>query len=112
MIFIFKAIVSNKKYKPIDEKEFKKLIERTMKAIKQKNADDLRRLISFYVSRIEIGKDDISVILSFSNIVLLVGGAEGSRTPVRKPIPKTFSERSHSFEIPLQNRRMTGYFAR
>jgi len=94
--------LENNAPKPIDEKEFKKLIEKTKEVIKQKSVDDLRRLISFYVSRIEIGKDDISVILSFTNIVLLVGGAEGNRTPVRKLVRGAFSERSLSLRFPTE----------
>ncbi len=36
------------------------------------------------------------------------GGAEGNRTPVRKPVLTTFSECSLSFKIPAQRRRQTG----
>ena len=32
--------------------------------------------------------------------IFLFGGAEGSRTPVRKPIHTAFSERRLSFEFP------------
>ena len=71
--------MENNAPKPIDEKEFKKLIDKTKEVIKQKSVDELRRLIAFYISRIEIGKDDISVILSFTNIVLLVGGASATK---------------------------------
>ena len=56
-----------------------------------------------YVSKIRKGKDDVSVILAFSHIVLLVGGGEGSRTPVRKSIRTTFYECSLSIKIPLKN---------
>ena len=40
----------------------------------------------------KIRKDDITVVLSFTQIVLLCGGDEENRTPVRKPRPKDFSE--------------------
>lgn len=65
--------MENNAPEPIDEKEFKKHIDKIKEVIKQKSVDELRRLIAFYISRIEIGKDDISVILSFTNIVLSVG---------------------------------------
>ena len=91
--------MENNAPKPIDEKEFKKLIDKTKEVIKQKSVDELRRLIAFYISRIEIGKDDISVILSFTNIVLLVGGGGESRTPVRKSIHTGISECSCSFKF-------------
>ena len=88
--------------KEIDEKEFKKLINKTKKVIDSKNSDALRKLISYYVSRIEIGKDDVSVVLAFSNVVLLVGGGEGSRTPVRKSIHTAFYECSLSLGLPCR----------
>ena len=71
--------VENEKPMEISEPEFKKLIKKTRQLIKERNIDELKRFISFYIDRIEIGKDDISVILSFSNIVLLLGGGEPPR---------------------------------
>ena len=65
--------MENHKPKEIDEGEFKKLIKTTKRLIKAKKLDELKRFISFYVSRIEIGKDDITVVLSFTEIVLLCG---------------------------------------
>ena len=56
-------------------------------------------MIAFYVFRIEIRKDDITVILSYSNVVSLVGGDGESRTRVRKSIPETFYECSLSTRI-------------
>ena len=38
----------------------------------------------------------------------LSGGGGGSRTPVRKPVGRIFSERSHCFRIPLARRSVTG----
>ena len=102
--------MENNAPKPIDEKEFKKLIDKTKEVIKQKSVDELRRLIAFYISRIEIGKDDISVILSFTNIVLLVGGGGGSRTPVQKSIPIGISERRFLFRFPLYNRQKSNRY--
>lgn len=101
--------LENNKPKEIDEVEFKKLIRKTKQLIKAKKPEELRRFISFYVSKIEIGKDDIKVVLSFRNIVLLLGGGEGSRTPVRKPLTMAFSECSLSFRIPLTGRRQAGF---
>ena len=91
--------LENNAPKPIDENEFQKLIERTREVIKQKDVDALRRLISFYVSRIEIGKDDITVVLSFTQIVLLVGGGEENRTPVRKSLATAFYGCSYHFSL-------------
>lgn len=65
--------LENNKPKEIDEVEFKKLIRKTKQLIKAKKPEELRRFISFYVPKIEIGKDDIKVVLSFRNIVLLLG---------------------------------------
>ena len=104
--------MENNTPKEIDEKEFAKLIKKTKQLIKTKKVDELRRFISYYVSRIEVGKDDITVVLSFDTIVSLVGGGEGNRTPVRKPLDTAFSECSPSFGIPLTHRRWTGYALR
>ena len=41
-----------------------------------------------------------------------VGGSEGNRTPVRKPIHKTFSVGSLRFKIPLGRRSQTIYARR
>ena len=80
--------------KEIDEQAFKKLIKQTKEVIKKRNSDELRKFIRYYVDRIEIGKDDISVILSYKKIVLMYGGGEGSRTPVQRSGNMVFYERS------------------
>ena len=46
-----------------------------------------------------------------SETLAAAGGGEGSRTPVRKSIPETFSGRSQAFKIPLPVRRLTGLSA-
>ena len=91
--------MENHKPKEIDEGEFKKLIKTTKRLIKAKKLDELKRFISFYVSRIEIGKDDITVVLSFTQIVLLVGGGEENRTPVRKSLATAFYGCSYHFSL-------------
>ena len=78
--------MENNAPRAIDEKEFAKLIKKTKQLIKAKNVDELRRFISYYVSRIEIGKDDITVVLSFDTIVSLVGGGEAP--PIYDTIPR------------------------
>ena len=49
---------------------------------------------------------------SADNAADFPNGGEENRTPVRKQILKNFSERSHSFEIPSDERRMTGFHPR
>ena len=78
--------------KEIDEQAFRKLIKQTKEVIKKRNSDELRKFIRYYVDRIEIGKDDISVILSYKKIVLMYGGGEGSRTPVQRSGNMVFYE--------------------
>ena len=85
------------KDKEINETEFNKLLRDTKKYIRNKKPENLKKFIRYYIERIEIGKDDITVVLSVSNIVLLLGGDGGIRTHVRRPIPQTFYERSLSF---------------
>ena len=89
----------NNRPKEVSEEEFQKLLTETKKVIRNKETEGLRRMISFYISRIDVGKDDISVVLSYCNIVLLCGGGEGSRTPVRKTFLPTFYERSCLFDL-------------
>ena len=93
--------LSLSKDKEITEKEFNKLLSDTKKYIRNKKPENLKRFIRYYIERIEIGKDDITVVLSVSNIVLLLGGDGEIRTRVRRPIPQTFYERSLSFKFPL-----------
>ena len=62
--------------KEIDAKKFAELVERTTKAISAKNYHELKRFVSLYVSKIIVRNDDITVVVSYSKIVLLVGGAE------------------------------------
>ena len=69
----------------LDEEKFAQLVEDTRRAIAAKDYDELKRFVSLYVSKIIVRNDDISVVVSFSKIVLLVGGAEGNRTLVRNP---------------------------
>ena len=64
--------------KEIDAKKFAELVERTRKAISAKNYHELKRFVSLYVSKIIIRNDDITVVVSYSNIVLLVGGQSSS----------------------------------
>ncbi len=104
--------LENNAPKEINKSEFAKLIKKTKQLIKSKDIAELRRLISFYVSRIEVGKDDITVVLSFDNIVSLLGGGGGNRTRVRKSLDTAFSECSQSFRIPLTHRRQAGYALR
>ena len=81
----------------IDEAEFKKLINETKRLIKAKKLDELKRFITFYISRIEIGKDDITVVLSFTQIVLLGGGATASKSePSTAVLLSSISDKSSS----------------
>lgn len=59
--------------------------------IKERSPEDQQKIIQAYVKRIDIFDDSIDI----ENIVTVVGGGEGSRTPVRKSIHRSFSECSH-----------------
>ena len=64
--------------KEVDAKKFAELVERTRKAISAKNYHELKRFVSLYISKIIVRNDDITVVVSYSNIVLLVGGQSSS----------------------------------
>ena len=89
--------------KEIDAKKFAELVERTRKAISAENYHKLKRFVSLYVSKRIVRNDDIAVVVSYAKIVLLFGGAEGNRTPVRKQLGKNFSGRSLLFTFPRQH---------
>ena len=79
------------------------LVERTRKAISAKNYHELKRFVSLYISKIIVRNDDITVVVSYAKIVLLVGGAEGNRTPVRKQLGRNFSGCSLLFTFPYSD---------
>ena len=47
--------------------------------------------------------------LDFHQVVVWNGGAEGSRTPVRRPDDQSISERSLCFDIPSMKLPQTGF---
>ena len=51
----------------------------------------------------------VGVLFDFITDVIMTGGAEGNRPPVRKQLDMTFSGCIMSFEIPLVGRRHTGF---
>ena len=95
----------------VDAEKFAKLVEDTRKAIAARNYHELKRFVSLYISKIVVRNDDISVVVSFTKIVLLVGGAEGNRTPVRKQLGRNFSVRSllFTFPHPAGNKHPAGF---
>lgn len=70
--------------KEIDAKKFAELVERMRKAISAKNYHELKRFVSLYVSKIIVRNDDITVVVSYAKIVLLVGGADESMGELKK----------------------------
>ena len=50
----------------------------------------------------------VGVLFNFITDVIMTGGGEGNRTPVRKQLDITFSGCIASFKIPLGERRRTG----
>ena len=67
--------------------------------IKERSPEDQQKIIQAYVKKIDIFDDSIDI----ENIVTVVGGGEGSRTPVQKHSHKVFSERSPSFKFSSSN---------
>lgn len=65
--------------KDLDADKFAQLVEDTKKAISAKSYHELKRFVSLYVSQVIVRNDDISVVVSFTKIVLLVGGPTESK---------------------------------
>ena len=59
----------------IEKDDFLKLVNETKIAILNRDVKTLKRFISFYIKVIKIGKDNITVVLSHTKIVLTGGGA-------------------------------------
>lgn len=77
--------------------------------IKEKSPEEQKRIIRTYVEKILIHPDHIDIYIDRG----LTHGAEGNRTPVRKPIHCSISHYSQSFSrtsshIPSIKRRLTG----
>ena len=70
---------------------------------------DVHRTSAFYIVRFPF--QEIKEIRPKWVGSLLFGGAEGNRTPVRKQLDKTFSERSllFTFPHPVGNKHSTGF---
>ena len=72
--------------------------------IKEKSEDEQKRIIQTYVKKVIVYDDSVDV----SSQVDMTDGAEGNRTPVRKPIHYNFSHYSQFIDIPLDSRQLTG----
>lgn len=73
--------------------------------IKEKSPEEQKRIIKTYVQKVLVFPDYIEIYTDRG----LIDGAEGNRTPVRKPIHCRFSHHSQLFDIPSINRQLTGY---
>lgn len=62
--------------KPIDKKAFSSLIKKARKAIKEKKVPQLREWLSVFVEKIQVNKDDITIVLTYNNIVSKIGGGD------------------------------------
>lgn len=63
--------------KDLDAEKFAQLVEDTKKAISVKSYHELKQFVSLCVSKVIVRNDDISVVVSFNKIMLLVGGPSG-----------------------------------
>lgn len=62
--------------KSIDKKAFSSLIKKARKAIKEKKAPQLREWLSVFIEKIQVNKDDITIVLTYNNIVSKTGGGD------------------------------------
>ena len=73
--------------------------------IKNKSLEDQQRIIKAYIKKVIVYPEYIEIYSEVDTN----SGAEGNRTPVRKPIHCSFSHYSQLFDIPSINRQLTGY---
>jgi site-specific DNA recombinase len=71
-------------------------LAKDMEALKNKSLDDIKKIIQTYVEKILVHEEYIEVFL----VVHTNGGGEGSRTPVRNHIHKSFYGCIPQFSIP------------
>ena len=92
--------IKQEKVTVIDEKTIRKVLSVFQKFVHERNIPEIKKFIGQYVQRVEIFKDYIKVVLKSYIVVVTFGGGEGSRTPVRNHILKSFSGCIPQFSIP------------
>ena len=70
----------------IDRDMIIKYLQKDMEALDRKSPEDLKKIVQTYVEKVEVYQDYVDITL----IVHTIGGGEGSRTPVRNRIHKSF----------------------
>ncbi len=88
----------------IPPKEFMRELLKNDIHIKEKDLDEQKRIIKTYIQKVLIYPDHVEIYTDRG----VNSGAEGNRTPVRKPIHCSISHYSQSFDIPSIRRRLTG----
>ena len=108
----------------IDEASVRKALSRISADIcESKPIEEYKQLFSSFVERVDVFEDYVTIVLKVFDMInvhvcngsgLIIeeppldlhqmvvwnGGAEGNRTPVRKPVHDAFSERSRSLRFP------------
>ncbi len=70
-------------------------IRRFRTSILESSDNELKTIMRNFVEKVKIYTDHVEVVLKFDYVLSVIGGGGGNRTRVRKPIHKSFSERSH-----------------
>jgi site-specific DNA recombinase len=83
------AKLQAKAHAPTEEK-IRKYLQKDAD-IKNKSPEKQKRIIQTYVKKVIVYENTIDI----NTIVTLAGGGEGNRTPVRRCINESFSERSY-----------------
>lgn len=78
-------------------------LEKDIEALKNKNPDDIKKIIQTYVEKVVIYEEHVEVFLVL--IVHTIGGGEENRTPVQRYRCIGFSERSLCFKFRVVDAR-------
>lgn len=78
-------------------------LEKDIEALKNKNPDDIKKIIQTYVEKVVIYEEHVEVFLVL--IVHTIGGGEENRTPVQRYCCIGFSERSLCFKFRVVDAR-------
>ncbi len=81
----------------IDEKTLAKIFSSFRQFVKDRNIQEVKRFIHQYVEKVLVYEDHVKVVFKLYIIVATFGGGEGSRTPVRRCIDKSFYRFSSRF---------------
>jgi site-specific DNA recombinase len=85
---------SNSKIEEISQERFSQIVAQAKKYVFEGNTIEIKKFLHQYVDKVLVYEDHVQVVFALHIIVVLFGGGEGSRTPVRKTGYKSLDRKS------------------